>query len=87
VDKEKIEHLEKVGLEAVLIEIAQRKHGQPDSPLRKDVEAWVESKKFALDSASSDKRDFREDKTLRIAIVAIVIATISMIIQIFDKLF
>lgn len=65
--KDALARLESVGSEAVLLEIARGSHGQPDSQLRSEVEAWLRSKQVAAEAAASDKRDAREEATLSIA--------------------
>ncbi len=78
-NKEQLARLDAIGVEAVLREISQGMHGQPTSQLREEVEAWLRSKQAAADEAAALKRDAREEKTLRIAIWANVIAAIAAI--------
>ena len=54
-------HFEAIGPSGVLLEIAERKHGQaPDSPLWREALLWVEAE-------SLSRRDAREIETLAIA--------------------
>lgn len=59
-NKDKISILEKKGVEVVLLEMAQGHHGNKDSPLRSEVDAWILSKTVS-------NRDAREKETLVIA--------------------
>jgi len=72
--KTELDHLESIGPEAVLKQIASGQHGQPGSQLRGEVEAWLRSKQIAADSLASAKRDAREERTLAIAEEANLIA-------------
>ena len=54
-------HFESIGPSGVLLEIAERKHGQaPDSPLWREAMLWVESQ-------SMKDRDAREARMLAVA--------------------
>jgi hypothetical protein len=66
-NKSQLEALEAKGPEIVLLEIAQGGHGSYDSPTRREVEAWLQSKTLS-------KRDAREEETLTIAKEANVLA-------------
>ena len=54
-------HFESIGPSGVLLEIAERKHGQaPDSPLWREAMLWVEAQ-------SIKERDARESRMLAVA--------------------
>jgi hypothetical protein len=58
---EKQAHFESIGPSGVLLEIAQRKHGQaPDSPLWREAMLWVEAEDMK-------QRDARETRMLAVA--------------------
>lgn len=67
-DKASLDSLEAKGVEQVLHEIAQGKHGYaPDSKLRIEVNDWVRAKLFTASEQASMRRDAREEETLAIA--------------------
>lgn len=68
-DENSLAHLEKLGYEAVLLELAKGdgRLGRPGSVLREDIAHWLRLKEAERDSASSSKRDAREEETLAIA--------------------
>lgn len=66
-NKTDIDALEAKGIEAVQLEMAKGLHGSPGSPVRAEVDAWIEAKRTAVDNRSSSKRDAREEETLSIA--------------------
>jgi hypothetical protein len=76
---EEIANLEKLGDEQVFMRIAQGGYGAKGSTRRDEVEAWLSAKAIAAASDSSFKRDAREDKTLRLASRANLIAWIAAI--------
>jgi hypothetical protein len=66
-DKAILERLEAKGRAGVLEEMACGGHGQPGSPMRYSVDAWLRSKHAVAEADSSAKRDAREEATLAIA--------------------
>jgi hypothetical protein len=72
--KDTLARLESIGVEAVLIEMAEGKHGQPTSQMREGVESWLRSKAVASEAVASARRDAREEETLSIARKAIAIS-------------
>lgn len=61
--------LENLGYEGVLAEMAkgEGRLGRPGSPVREEIEHWLKLEETKRASASSAKRDSREDETLAIA--------------------
>ena len=62
-----VEPLEAKGPEAILLEIAKGLHGSLGTERRSQVDAWLESKRLALEASDATKRDAREEATLSIA--------------------
>jgi hypothetical protein len=65
--KNDLAHLESIGPEAVLKEMAAGAHGMAGSQMRDEVDAWLRSEQIAADALASSKRDAREEETLSIA--------------------
>lgn len=59
--------LEAKGTEGVLREMMQGLHGDPNSPRRSEVEAWLRSKQLEAEGEAAFKRDAHEEKTLSIS--------------------
>lgn len=68
-DSNDLEHLEKLGYEGVLAEMAKGdgRLGRPGSQVREEIEHWLRLKAEERALASSAKRDAREEETLSIA--------------------
>jgi hypothetical protein len=81
-EENSLAHLEKLGVEGVLLEMAKGdgRLGRPGSELRADIEYWLNLKRTERDLASSAKRDARELKTLALASRANLIAISAVII-------
>jgi hypothetical protein len=68
-DENSLAHLEKLGYEGVLLELAKGdgRLGRPGSVLREDIEHWLRHKETERAAADSAVRDDREEKTLSLA--------------------
>ena len=68
-DENALAHLESLGYEGVLLEMAKGdgRLGRPGSVLREDIEHWLRLKESERNLTSSAKRDAREEATLSIA--------------------
>lgn len=64
-NKALLEHLESLGPEAVLREMAQGKHGDLGSQTRHEVESWLRAKIMVLEAEDLRRRDAREGVELR----------------------
>lgn len=75
-DVHSLAHLEQLGYEGVLLELAKGdgRLGQPGSILREDIEHWLRLKENERNLSSSTKRDAREMETLDVAKAANIIA-------------
>ena len=89
-DKSTLEHLESKGVESVLLEMAQGRHGQPDSAMRNEVESWLRAKEHArqeliasrIEAAASSQRLWAMWATyaaIAAAIAAAIVTTIEVI--------
>lgn len=94
-DENSLAHLEKLGYEGVLLEMAKGdgRLGRPGSVLREDIEHWLRLKETERALTSSAKRDAREEETLSIArkasrwaLWANIIAVIAIAIAIKDQI-
>ena len=66
--KEELARFEQVGFDAVLLEIAEGKHGERfDSLHIREVMRWVEASKSKQSTLAESRRDRREEDTLSIA--------------------
>ena len=65
--KSELEDLAVKGPEAVVLEMASGKHGDPGSPFRGEVDSWLHSKKLSAGIVAAARRDAREEATLSIA--------------------
>jgi hypothetical protein len=68
-DDNALAHIEKLGYEGVLLELAKGdgRLGRPGSVLRQDIEHWLRLKEAERNAASSAIRDAREEAILLIA--------------------
>lgn len=68
-DDNSLAHLESLGYEGVLLELAKGdgRLGRPGSVLREDIEHWLRLKEAERNLASSAIRDDREERTLSLA--------------------
>ena len=68
-DDNDLSHLEKLGLEGVLLEMAKGdgRLGRPGSQVREEVEHWVELERTKRALAAAAIGDAREEATLSIA--------------------
>lgn len=96
VDENSLAHLEKLGYEGVLLEMAKGdgRLGRPGSVVREDIEHWLRLKETERALAYSAKRDAREEETLSIArnasrwaLWANIIAIIAIAIAIREQIF
>ena len=72
-------HFESIGVDGVLDEIASGVFGPGKSVAKNEAEAWIAAERHRLDSASSSKRDAREEETLSIAKEANRIASYALV--------
>jgi hypothetical protein len=68
-DSNDLAHLEELGYEGVLAEMAkgEGRLGRPGSQVREEIEHWLKLKEEQRSSVSAAKRDAREEETLSIA--------------------
>lgn len=68
-DEKSLAHLESLGYEGVLAELAKGdgRLGRPGSVLREDIEHWLRLKETERESSAAAIRDKREEETLSIA--------------------
>ena len=88
-DANDLNHLESLGYEGVLLEMAKGdgRLGRPGSEVRENIEHWLRLKETERNLASAALRDARETKTLRIAMLANIIAITAIVITIKDQIF
>ncbi len=89
-----LEELERLGELEVLRQMAAGLHGQVDSPLRNEVEAWLRVKRLERDASNDRSADLIAREALQIAkkqktiaIIQIVISTITAIVVAFIGVF